>query len=253
MKYIIGGIAGILLGIGIMLGINLLPKPFSDQEILNFNDTYVPTLKIVSNKVKMIANKVEDKVITLHYDNDSVKKETILSYHQMLQNYGYRNIKNDFANNDVGEFIQVISTKENELIYVTCKKNEENVTIEYEVKNGQIEVMTEEKFLVYNDDIKYYDFKIDDKNVKVPSLENVVDLELQDDKVYENWFRDLKYKYVDNTTSEQKESYLNRYTNVLLENGFYQGKDKREYHNGMVSITIRNDYSFNINISKYYN
>lgn len=250
MKHLISFIAGSLLGILIMVVINFLPKPYADNDMLKLNNFYIPTLKLVSDNVKLVSSDVGDKEIILEYDTKSAKKEVVSDYYDKLQKYGYRSLKNEWEEEN-GEFIQVLSAGENKLIYVICEKNTDVVSIKYNLEEGSIEIFEDEKFFVNDARNEYYDVKIDDKTVKIPSVKNIADLTMDTDISFEFTNHiNLYHRYAQGTTSEQKEGYLNKYGNLLLDNGFVQGENKREYHNNFIKIKIENDRWFHVYISK---
>lgn len=250
MKYIMSFIGGILLGIGVMVLINLLPKPSLDNDMLVLDDFYIPTLKMVSNNIKILSTESNDKEISLEYDAKSVKKETVLNYYDKLQRYGYKSLKNEWAEEN-GEFIQVLSPENDKLIYVTCERNADVVSVKYNLEQGSIEKFEDEKFFVNDLRYQYYDVKIDNKIVKIPSVTNIADLRMDTDRNFEIGNNtSLYHGYEQGTASEQKEGYLNKYGDLLLDNGFVQGENKREYYNNFAKIKIENDRWFNVYIRK---
>ena len=167
----------------------------------------------------------------------------------------YRMVKSNLqAKEESLEFVAVAMPLQDQLVYVTCTKNANTLNVKYTLAQGNIDIWQNEKYVVYDAQNQYYDMNIDERIVKVPALENVVSLnrDVERDFVANNYMN-LRYEYENNTTGEQKDSYLSNYGKFLLENGFSQGKNEKEFLNGIVKISIMNDYSFSITITKDFN
>jgi len=256
VKIIIAAVFGILVGIGVMFCVNLLPEPYSEKDIIVLNDVYIPTIRLVSENAKLVSNEeISEKELLIKYDAVSFDKELLSAYATLLEDYGYRLLRSNLeSEEDNSEWVAVSSIDKEKLVYVECKKNSEAVSIKYSLEQGDIEVWEEEKYFVYDAKNQYYDVVIDDRNVKVLALENVVQLTRDTKRDFTaNNYVNLYYEYDEHTTGEQKDAYLDNYGKFLLENGFSQGKNEKEFSNGIVKISIMNDFNFSITITKQYN
>jgi len=238
--------------VAIMLCVNLLPKPYSENEWIVLDEVSMPTIRLAFEDAKLISNEMTENEILLKYDANSVAIEKLVEFRELLKRYGYRVIKDNFvAEENKAEFVVVSWAGEEKISYIKVISNNKEVSITYSVTPGKLEVIKPEKFIFYDLEKQYYDITIDDQLIKVPSLDNVVKLTRDNDSdfIAQNYMW-IRYNYDEHTTSEQKKAYLKKYGEFLIENGYSQGKNERQFVNGVVKVDLDDGYAFYVTISK---